>query len=666
MSERFRELVCGTESISLIMKSGLTPISGNVASRDPGITRLDSDTSIIAETYVLNMQGVSAKELGVKCQKLVKLLRKAMNYKKTSWQREVVYIKEKLKCEEDPRYAICLGPAGMNYSDLFEDVTEFQNVIVNIGITLIREHPWRAGIPGQISTILTLTGIDGPATTSKCPVANFRDAFDITHIFNYDNSAAAFSANLFGTASHALWSVAASVPADEDIYYIGSTTGPIKNIIIPIATAGVFNCDLVVEYGKGGGAPVWTALTAGTNYTRFPTGADDDLFKIANTEYSINVLPPSDYAVCTINAVSAWWIRVRINTWTAWTTTPVTQVQPEYASSSPNIDIPSTAVLGDANALSLFRLFSPTGGGTSPSMGTISRIIAGIKSFNLSTFVSHLNLGNVANPVAWTTAYGTDAAAVADVQAPANSRCHITYATNAALVARVTLTGDDQVAIYRGRYKAYVRAQQIGGAAGDCRIQLRIMIGGSTAGYPMVDNETIALTDHDKGWELVDMTPNSFINIPFAETENVDVLTTDLIFIIRAERVAGAAVLRLADLILIPIDEWFFELRDPISDVTSGGSALRGDTTMDVDGGVISDRSLKQIGPGALNTLYPAEYWLRSGENLQLRPQTRHKIFFVMAHYPTTFGTGPLIGSLGMQVFASVYPRNRYHMIGDG
>jgi hypothetical protein len=665
MSERYREITNGTITIPLIAKSGLVPVSGQVASRDPNIVRPDSETSIIAEAYTLNMVGLSTKDLAVKCQQLIKLLRQAMNYKKTSWQKIPVYIKEKLHCEDIPRFALCLGPAGMNYSDLFEDVTEFQNVIVNIGIVLIREHPWRDAIPGHITTVMTLTGVDGPATTTKCPVANFRDAFDITHIYNYDTSIATFSANLAGTASHYIWKVGAGTPAAGDIYYIGSTTGPIKNIIIPIATAGSYTCDMVAEYGKGGGAPVWTALTDGTNYTRFPTGVDDDLFKIANTEYSLNVLPPSDYAVCTINGVSAWWIRVRINAWTAWVTTPVTQVQPEYASSNTHIDIPATAIKGDANALSLFRLFSPTGGGTTPSMGTISRIIAGIKSFNLASFAANLNLGNVAIPAGWATTYGTDSAAAADVQAPGNSRGHTTFATNATLLARVTLTGTAMVDIYKGRYKAYVRAQQVGGAAGDCRVQLRTMIGGVAAGYPLIDNETIALQNHDLGWELIDLTPNSFINIPFAETEAVDILTTDLIFILRAERLAGASVLRFADLILIPIDEWFFELRDPISDVTSGGSALRGDTTMDEDGGVISDRALKYLGPGTAGNLFPSEYWNRSGENLQLRPLTRHKIFFLLAHYPTTFGTGPLIGSLGMQLFMSIYPSNRYNMIGD-
>jgi hypothetical protein len=459
--------------------------------------------------------------------------------------------------------------------------------------------------------------------------------------------------------------VAGSVPAAGDIYYLGREVLPFLNIIIPIATAGVYNCDIVVEYGKGGGAPVWTALTDGVNYTRFPTGPDDDLFKIANTEYSLNILPPSDFALCTVNGISAFWIRVRINAFTAWTTTPITQTQPEYNSGRNYIEIPNTSILGDANALSLMRLYSPTGGGTSPSMGTISRIIAGMKSNN-TIFMPGLSFGTGGVPAGWATVYGTDTAAAADVQATFNSRGHVTFATNTALVARATLTGTGKVSDWRGRYKAYIRVQQIGGANGDCRVQLRTMIGGSAAGYPLVDNETIALQSHDLGWELVELTPNSFVNIPFAETEYVDVLTNDLIFIIRAERVAGVSELRLCDLILIPIDEWFMELRDPISDVTSGGSALRGDTTLDVDGGVIGDRALKYIGPGASGILYPAEYWLRSGENLQLRPQTKSRIFFLMAHYPTTFGTGPLIGSLGMQLFVSIYPRNRYHMIGDG
>jgi hypothetical protein len=182
MSERYRELTDGDITIPLIAVSGLAP-SGNVHQRDINIVKTISETAVIPESYTMNVVGMSTEELGVKCQQFINLLKKASNYKKTFWQRTPVYFKEKLKCEENPRFALCYGPAGLNYSDLFEDVTEFQNVIINMGIVLVREHPWRSEIPGILPAAKTLTASDGPASPTKVVVANFRDNnIGITHI----------------------------------------------------------------------------------------------------------------------------------------------------------------------------------------------------------------------------------------------------------------------------------------------------------------------------------------------------------------------------------------------------------------------------------------------------------------------------------------------------
>lgn len=665
MSERIRELTDGTAAgtISLILETDLVPVAGVVQSRSPNIMRPDSETSILAESYSLNMKGVSAKDVSVKCANLIKLLRKAMNYKYTSWQRNLVYFQEKLSCESTTRYALCFGASGLNYDDLFNNITEFQNVITNIGITLVREHPWRLTKPGTLPAYKPFQSFDTvPAQEMEkflLPNHNELGATTISHIYNYDASLIAWSGNLAGVGAHDIWSVLGAVPAAGDIYYIGSGV-PMKHINIPIDVPGDYTADVVVEYGKGGGAPVWTALTDGVNFTRHPTGSEDALFKIADSTYILNINPPSDHALCTVNGSSRYWIRVRLNAVTAWVTTPVTQTTPDYLSSRPFVRTADNSS-GDANPLSLLRIFSPTGGGTAPTMGTASRIFLAAKSGTLIN--SMLNLGNAYG--AYVPTYGTDTAALANVQASGNYCAHCTFAVDATLIPRATINATNGLSLYRGRYKVFLRAQQIGGAEGDCRVQLRTMIGSNANGYPLLDSETIAMKSHDLGWELIDLFPRSYLNIPFAETEYVDNLTANLYFIIRAERTAGASVMYFNDLILIPIDEWFAELRDPISDVTYGGSALRGDTTLDLDGGVLSDRCIKYLGPGTGTALIPAEYWPRSGENFQHRPGTRMYLYALYAHYPTTFGVGPLIAPLGMGLLHKLYEVERYNIIGD-
>ena len=820
---RYREITDGTTTISLISKggnsrlianSGLNIISGNAQIRDTNISQTIDGTALIAENYSLNMKGVSTAELAVKCQQLIKLLRKSQNYKKTFWQRTPVYIKEKLSNETNTRYALCFGTAGLNYSDLFENVTEFQNVITNIGIVLVREHPWRSDVPGVLPTIKTLTASDGPANPTKVVVANFdENNIGITHIYNssatftlpvydteghasnangnntvninvgahsnkalfilvfavgaaapaitmtvagvpatlvqnfgtgvianstlqlwqfiapaaganavvatialntgnamsvlsyynvdqtvplqtptYSNFTAspfsntvlggfstltidglmnygaalpvitpdasqtsrenfqmaalnykmgmsekagdssvtmlwtstnvtgaikfaacinpvvvfgAYSANLVATPGITVWSIGGAMPVVDNVIYFGSTAGPLKHICIPIAVPGQYTCDILAQYLRGGGTPNYITLAAGSQFTLLPTGNEDSIFKTVN-EWVINVKCPSDHAVATINGVSAWWIAVRINTLTAFLAWPVTGTVC-YEQHDNYLEIPSTEFVGDSNPLTLLRLFNPHGGTTSPVMGTPSRMIIGARSIMGSNFHSNLNLGGAGQPAGWALANGTDATSVADVQATGGARGNVSYATSTSMVARFTLTGTAKLQYWLGRFRVFLRAQQIGGANGDCRVKLRTMIGGSTSGYPLKDSEIVPLATHDVGWEVVDLTSNSFLQIPFSDITDADLTGIDLIFIIQADRSAGTSTLQVADLILIPIDEWAMELRDPISDTTTGASALRGDTLLDADSGLLGHRILKQIIISSV--AYPAETW---------------------------------------------------------
>jgi hypothetical protein len=670
MSQRYREITDGTTTISLISKggnsrlvagSGMNSIAGNAQTRDTNISKTIDGTTLITEAYTLNMKGVSTAELSVKCQQLIKLLRKAQNYKKTFWQRTPVYIKEKLSNETNTRYALCFGTAGLNYSDLFENISEFQNVITNIGFVLVREHPWRSDIPGVLPTVKTLTASDGPANPTKVVVANFdENNIAITHIYNYDNSLTAWSANLVAATAIPIWSVAGAMPAVNDVIYIGSTVGPLKHICIPVSVIGNYNCTIIAQYWKGGGAPAATTLVAGSGFTLLPTGDINSIFKTAQ-EWVISVKCPSDHAAATINGVSAFWISIKISALVAFTTAPVTGSTVCYEQHDNYLTIPSTAFAGDSNPLTLLRLFNPYGGVASPVMGTPSRIIIGAKSISLSNFHSNLNLGGSGQPAGWALANGTDASSVADVQATGGARGNVSYATSTSMVARFTLTGTAKLQYWLGRYRVFLRAQQIGGANGDCRVKLRVMIGGSASGYPLKDTEIVPLTTHDAGWEVIDLNANGFLQLPFSDITDADLTGVDLIFIIQADRVAGVSTLQVADLILIPVDEWAMELRDPISDTTTGASALRGDTLLDADSGLLGHRILKQILISSI--AYPAETWNRYGDSPRLEPNTAYRFFFLMMNYPSVWGTGPMIGSLGMAFHVSLYGVSRYGIL---
>ena len=111
-------------------------------------------------------------------------------------------------------------------------------------------------------------------------------------------------------------------------------------------------------------------------------------------------------------------------------------------------------------------------------------------------------------------------------------------------------------------------------------------------------------------------------------------------------------------MILLPIDEWSTVLQDPISSPTLGSSALRGDTVLDLDAGILMDRTVKYYRSGA--TLYAAENWYRSGEPPKLEPGRQTRLYFLLMHYPVDWGTGPFLAPLGMHLALEMRARMIY------
>ena len=103
------------------------------------------------------------------------------------------------------------------------------------------------------------------------------------------------------------------------------------------------------------------------------------------------------------------------------------------------------------------------------------------------------------------------------------------------------------------------------------------------------------------------------------------------------------------------------ELDDPLGDTVYGSTALRGDNCIDIDAGLIVDRTSKMI--NALANPVPVETWTRGGPPLQLNPETQVKLYFVNMHYPTTWGAGPLIATPGMHLTAEIWAHNQYYAL---
>jgi len=313
----------------------------------------------------------------------------------------------------------------------------------------------------------------------------------------------------------------------------------------------------------------------------------------------------------------------------------------------------------------LLRLRTPSGGSDTVNFASASRILIGAKE-NPGTFVMSLNAA-LDNPAGWAITNVTDASSVADTEAPGGSHCAVDFAGDSTMVCRLRLTGTNKLADWLGEYRAMLRCQQIGGDAGDISVMLRVLIGSTDVYAPKFETKIIALEGVALGHEQVALStnePGGTVKVPWLDTKSVDnFANTNIYFEVLASRAAGAATLRIYGLDLLPVDEWAVELDDPLGDKTYGNTALRGNNGIDIDAGLIADRTGKFI--NALAAPVPVETWTRGGPPPQLNPETQHKLYFVNMHYPAggTWGTGPLIVTPGMHLTAEVYAHNQYYAL---
>jgi len=661
MSRTF-QVTDGTTTISLLSVTGIIPPRGGFGGIQLDRANLSGDVLAggdVAENFKLNIIGSSHDNVATQIRALINLLRKAQLYWTTNFQTTPVYLVQQTTNETNARYALVKECYELRFVDVFNHPFEIDKYVENFGLTIVREHPWRSEIPGTLPTAITLTKTDGPADGPEMDVGNARSSLALTYLYNYDASLTAFSANLAGTTGIALWSVSGSTPAAGDILYIGGEDNlrGFRHFVIDVATAGSFTADIRIQAYISG---AWTDLAAGSGYTIYPSGAPSDLFK-STVRWVINVEPGANWQTVAINGATVYWIRILLNGVTSWITTPVSHgTYAPYFLKKDYIEIPNTAIGGDLPPKILLRLLSPAGALTDPVVGSPSRILIGAKSRGLTNFQAFLNT-TVSSllPSGWARVYGTDAAAVSDQASPVEGfATAVSFATDSTMVARITLTGTAHLTEWVGRYSVFLIAQQIGGANGDTQVRMRTFIGGSSAGYPSLDSETAPLASHDAGYEIIDL---GRLALPFGELTAADSLGTDLIFQLLAERITGSSTLRLAAIVLMPIDEWACTIEDPLSNLDTGSSALRGLTAIDLDGGILRGRTLKYVIAGS--TFYPAETWNRDGRPPTVEPAKQTRIYFLMMHYPVDWGVGPMMAPAAMHLAVRVYTHDLYNTL---
>ncbi len=605
---------------------------------------------LFVDRWALNVAGSDHDDLASKTQDLIMLLRKAYQYHTDPKEKTPVYITQQTTGETGARYSLVYQSPEISAPDYFDLDFEVNDLMENYGVNIAR-FIWRNNIPGNLPTAETLTETDGPASPTKVHVSNHRDDLDITSIFVADwDSGPAYSTDHAGATSWSLFP--AGGVASSDSLFIGSSDGPLKHVVLPkLSTAAAITTSTLTLYYYNGS---WTALSLGSDYTIFPKSTWEDCLEQTSDDIVCNINVPSDIATTAINGVTAYWYLLKeAHATPSWGTVPVASASDAaYAQRTPAIEVSSDAINGDTFPYACMRLYAPAGGDENEGFANISRVVIGAKR-DYGTFVSRLNAGGNDNSTDWTVTQGTDATATTDAQAPGEAACYVSFATTETADKRVSFTGDGRLDDWKGEYRVFVTAQQIGGSASDIGLFLRTYIHETNTYSPKYDTAEVYTQGADQGAEVFDL---GLLKLPFGETADTDDLTdADIIFEIHAERISGSATLRIYELVLIPVDEWSCELDDPVTDTVNGTSALRGNGVIDVDGGVLANRTLKYLKSGSY--LYPSDTWGRGGPPLKVEPGKKTRLYFLMMHYPDggTWGTGPFISSIGCHLAFELY-----------
>jgi len=507
--------------------------------------------------------------------------------------------------------------------------------------------------PLKISRLAYTIGYDSLPT--RVYVTNYEIDNNIPdHIYIYDAS---------GPTSTELVPGATLFPdpvGNGDALEFHSPYPPFCVVIPKLATAGALDTsDLKLQLWTGS----WTNLTLGTEYVCYPGPTLKDCFE--QTDEDIIIVFAGTGGAAQLG--SSYALRVaETHAAPSWSTIPVSNKtrRPEFLDSA-HVDIPSWILGGDAPAKLLLRLFAPAGAsGTATDFGHISRVIIGAKSRGLHRFRHILPLGNGGQPSGWTVSYGADTSSTSHSGLPAGQHTISTFAVDESTVMRVRLSGDDMLRYYRGAYRAFLVLRQWGGSAGDVSIKLRIGLQGTNNYSPKWDTDEHSPISTTYA-EVLDF---GTINIPFAPEAAPDTGSVDLLFEIHAGVTAGlggTVDLSLYALVLIPIDEWSVELDDPVTNTDYGTSALRGDKVLEIDGGIVKDRTLTMHYDRSIGMI-PIETWSRRGGPPELEPGQETRLCFLILCYYNGWLVPPLINRFGLALGVEAYVVPRYAaLIGD-
>lgn len=501
----------------------------------------------VTDTFKVDVREAGQDALIAQLQTLRQLLEKAANYWVTEWQTEPVWLEAQASCESNKRYAIIyMGSLPEDDNFYAQPFIGERGKAAMDDLSLVIEHGiWQDVEPGQEGNALEISSesvapdnvtYGQEASTSGAFIVNkYAPDDQLTHIYYYDASLVAWSANLINAAVP--FALTPNPTEAGDIIYFGVEdpgTGRyinFSNLIFDTGTVSTNITSYTWEYYNS-----TTGLWATLNVNDSSVG-----FTVSGITH-VSWTPSASFASTARNGVTAFWVRFRIITVGGAIQRPTQQNRYIYSQVVPYLEITSTEIFGDITALVRYLMYKR-------SLDNTNKVIFGTRSLSRGTgFVPYLNASMLTNlPVGVTSNIGstyTPMSPSGECQDIQNTPA--AWSSGGAWVIEYPLTQQ-----YHGRFRIFLRGRQYNGVAGDIQIKLKIF-------YYSDDNVIWTETGSFSSISVTQCLDLGQISLPPGGHSHL--IQDDSLYFTPYYYGNGSSDFYIFDLILIPIDESFGEI----------------------------------------------------------------------------------------------------------
>jgi hypothetical protein len=470
-------------------------------------------------------------------------------------------------------------------------------------------------------------------------IANKHNTAQLTHIFVDDGGV--FGANLL--AGNPPYSLFPAVPAVGDAVYFGIDTthansGPFDNLVFDLSQAtDIGGAGLVWEVWDGFGGAWATTVWQRDNTNGLRTAGVGSYHR--RLEYDAAVV---EWQPNLVNGVTAYWLRLR--TLAVGTQPAIQQTRHVYTCTWPYVDTSATAVTGDIDALARIVVHNQSAHSAAPNshMMNTARVIAGLRSLSRGTnYSAYLNASDEQNPTGLTAVLDAGTCSFFNWNRTGTGRCVLWNPAGvvapAALLYHYTFT-PALAEEYYGRYHAFLRMEQIGGAAEDFSFYAVLTFSGRAIELWRSPTVTNPGTAPNQDPELLDLGPIDFSPDVYAPGEQLEDVYID---VYGANTNAAPGDAYIYEVILMPVDERAFDtFPDRAADlaVTNDWNIYSNryeyNTRLNVDGGVIYPKRHARAYTQEGDNDYVTARWqvIAPGPPI-LHPNVTQRWWFLMLRY---------------------------------